>query len=574
MTRAMTRALPPALPPVDDVAAHSLLNCLLRELSTPEGQTELVGDHLVIRLPRADRTLRVRLRRQSRTAVHRFAGPAQVPDGAGWRAIDCATLRGLIEEELEACTGRTNEELREQVAGSLQALEAVRASRPEDADAPDGGPVQVWLASEQALVHGHRYHPSGKARSGSPDEWLPHAPEIGARFRLRRLAVAPDVLREGTASGGRDLMGRVAGEVDGRPVLPLHPGQWERWRTDAAVVAALRDGRLTDLGPSGPVVVPTSSVRTVWHPADGFLKLSLDVRITNCVRRNAAYELESAVRLTALLDPVAADLRERHPGTVLLREPAYRSIDLDGRRDLLESFGSIAREGLSDQLLPDTTPLLAAAVADEYARGPWAVRALLERVGGGPDAAVAWWDAWVAAVLPPVLSAYFAWGVVLEPHLQNVLVAVDEDGLPRHALLRDLEGTKLVGARWRSQLAEMPPEVAQQCTYDASRGWDRVVYCLIVNHLSEIFGAIADVHPALEDVLWGRLRAALLRWRADHGDAPQLRALLSGVPLPGKANLLVRWARQADRAAGYVPVANPLGGHPAATAPQRRAGAW
>ena len=578
----LSSALPPstdlprfmAVPPVDDVVAHTLLNCLLRDLSLPEEQAEVVGSHLVVRLPRADRVLRVRLRRQSRTGSHRFTGPAQVPDGASWRAISSSALLDLLEKELELLTGHPNDELREQVASSARAMAAVRTSRPAEADAPVGEPVNVWLASEQALVHGHRHHPSGKARSGPPASWLAHAPEIGARFQLHRLGVAPEVLRQRAASGGRELLARIGGAVDGMPVLPVHPGQWERLRTDPAVVAALRDGRLVDLGPSGPMVVPTSSVRTVWHPADGFWKLSLDIRITNCVRRNAAYELEGAVALTTLLDPAAADLAERHPGTVLLREPAYRSVDLDGRRDLLESLGSIAREGLVDHVLPGLTPLLAAAVADEHARGPWAVRALLDRVGGGPDAAVAWWDAWVAAVLPPVLSAYFAWGVVLEPHLQNVVVAVDSDGMPRQALLRDLEGTKLVGTKWRAELAELPPEVAQQVSYDADRGWDRVVYCLVVNHLSEVLAAVADVHPELEAVLWGRLRAALLRWRAVNGDAPQLRALLSGVPMPGKANLLLRWAKQADRAATYVPVSNPLGGHPSSAARRRQAVAW
>lgn len=570
----MTLPMNAAIPLVDDVVTHTLLNCVLRELSLPEGQADVTGNHVVVRLPRADRVLRVRLRRQSRTGSHRFTGPAQVPDGASWRAITSATLVALLEDELGLRTGRPNVELRVQVASSAQAMKALRAARPAEADAPDGDPTEVWLASEQALVHGHRHHPSGKARSGPPATWLAHAPEVGARFPLQRLAVAPEVLRERTASGGVALLGQIAGEAEGWPVLPVHPGQWERLRTDSTVAAALRDGRLVDLGLCGPAVVPTSSVRTVWHPAGGFWKLSLDIRITNCVRRNATYELEGAVALTALLEPMAADLAQQHLGTVLLREPAYRSVDLDGRRDLLASLGSIARESLPDRVLPGLTPLLAAAVADEHARGPWAVRSLLDRLGGGPDAAVAWWDAWVNAVLPPVLSAYFGWGVVLEPHLQNVLVGVDTDGMPKQALLRDLEGTKLIGKRWRDELAGLPEEVAKQISYDAGCGWDRVVYCLIVNHLSEVLGAIADVHPDLEAVLWGRLRAALLHWRSEHGDAPQLRALLSGVPMPGKANLLVRWAQQADRAATYVPVGNPLGGHHVAAAPQRHAVAW
>ncbi|HXA58314.1 MAG TPA: hypothetical protein VNW94_04065, partial [Streptosporangiaceae bacterium] len=43
------------------------------------------------------------------------------------------------------------------------------------------------------------------------------------------------------------------------------------------------------------------------------------------------------------------------------------------------------------------------------------------------------------------------------------------------------------------------------------------------------------------------------------GDPLGLRVLLSGVPLPAKANLLLRWTRQADRHADYVPLPSPLG---------------
>jgi hypothetical protein len=41
-------------------------------------------------------------------------------------------------------------------------------------------------------------------------------------------------------------------------------------------------------------------------------------------------------------------------------------------------------------------------------------------------------------------------------------------------------------------------------------------------------------------------------------DDPVPAALLAGVPLPAKANLLTRWERKADREAGYVRLPSPL----------------
>ena len=60
--------------------------------------------------------------------------------------------------------------------------------------------------------------------------------------------------------------------------------------------------------------------------------------------------------------------------------------------------------------------------------------------------------------------------------------------------------------------------------------------------------------------LWRRARESLAGFARSYGWTPELRALLSGVPLPAKANLKVRWARAADREAPYVPVRNPLTG--------------
>jgi siderophore synthetase component len=285
--------------------------------------------------------------------------------------------------------------------------------------------------------------------------------------------------------------------------------------------------------------VPTSSVRTVYLPdVDVFCKFSLDVRITNCVRKNAWYELSSAMALNELLPPVFDKLN-----STLLAEPAYRTITLADRR-LYEGLGVILRQGI--KTLPGT-PLLAGALADPYVTFLADLPALAT-----PDGAQAWWDAYVAHVAPPVLGAYLEHGVVLEPHLQNVLICVDREGMPIHAAFRDLEGTKLTAGRW--DLTHLPPRVTESLTYAPDRGWNRVVYCLLVNHLTEIAAAVADLHPPLEKTLWQTARKHF----ATHDRHPEVGALLAGVPLPAKANLRTRWSRTGDRCATYIPVPNPL----------------
>lgn len=291
----------------------------------------------------------------------------------------------------------------------------------------------------------------------------------------------------------------------GYRLLPAHPWQYELLRENPVLRAAIERGEVLDLGTGGPEFTATSSVRTL-QGAGAFLKFSLNVRITNCLRKNAAYELTGAVALTRLLEPAFAELAGRFPAAAMLREPAFRTLALpgpDGAPDLalFEGFGLIVREDLAPRLRPGVTALLAAAVADEYPTSSAHISRLLD--DAGPQLLLDWWAAYLRLLVPPVLAAYFDHGVVLEPHLQNVLIGVDGTGRPAQVLFRDLEGTKLVRERHRALLAALPPEVAGPMAYDAQRGWDRLVYCLLVNHVAELLAALADQAPQLEPRLWG-----------------------------------------------------------------------
>ncbi|MEE1787509.1 IucA/IucC family protein [Streptomyces sp. SP17BM10] len=545
------------LPTADDAVAHTLLNCLLREVSAPEHQTAVTDNRLQIRLPRRGVLLRAALRRTSLLGAHRFTGPVEIERSGGWQELDWRELAEHVQGELELRTGTVNEEFTDQVASSHEGVRAGLADRP-------AGGRDRYLDSEQALLFGHRFHPAPKSRSAARGDWRDYAPESRAAFRLRHLAVREELLAGHSLDAASTALLDGLGEVPaGYRLLPAHPWQYQLIGDHPLLRGALASGDVLDLGPRGEDFAATASVRTLYG-ADAFLKFSLNVRITNCLRKNSAYELTGAVTLTRVLAPALADLARRFPDAAMLREPAYRTLALpgaDGRPDqsLFEGFGLIVREGLGGVLRPGVTPLLAAAVADEHPTSSAHISRLLDESSDGHQA-LDWWRAYLRLLVPPVLAAYFDHGVVLEPHLQNVLIGVDSAGHPAQVLFRDLEGTKLVPEQNAALLAALPPEVAGPMTYDAERGWDRVVYCLLVNHVAELLAALADRHPELECALWQTVRDTLEEYAAAHGRPPRLRALLAGVPLPAKANLLTRWERKADREAGYVRLPSPLAG--------------
>ncbi|GAB2728599.1 IucA/IucC family protein [Kitasatospora kifunensis] len=548
---------PTALPEADHVVAHTLVNCLLREVSGPEHQTAVDEGRLLLRLPRRGVLLRVALRRTSLLGAHRFTGPVQLEEVDGWSDLGWRKLAELVQAELTLRTGVANEEFLDQLSSSHQGVAAALADRPAAGD-------DRYLESEQALVFGHRFHPAPKSRSArgaDQDTWAAYAPEARAAFPLRYLAVREHLLAEESVDPAASALLDGLREVPaGYRLLPAHPWQYQLLSEHPGLQAALASGEVIDLGCGGPEFTATASVRTL-HGAGAFLKFSLNVRITNCLRKNAAYELAGAVALTRLLEPALADLAERFPDAAMLREPAYRTLALPGPdgtvdTELFEGFGLIVREDLPARLHPGLTPLMAGAVADEY---PTSSAQLAQLVGSAdPAGLLDWWARYLRLLLPPVLAAYFEHGLVLEPHLQNVLIAVDGTGLPAQVLFRDLEGTKLVPERNAALLAELPPQVAGPMSYDAQRGWDRVVYCLLVNHVAELLAVIADQDPSLEPQLWELVRTVLGEYAERHGCPPRLRALLAGVPLPAKANLLTRWQRKADREAGYVLLPSPL----------------
>ncbi|MGW6685235.1 IucA/IucC family protein [Streptomyces sp. NPDC054961] len=536
----------------DAYAAAPLLNCLLREAAERTGCGE--GGERSYRLLGSGRLLRVRAGRRPEGPELRTAG--------GWHPLSHTELVKLVSDELRQYTGVSNDELPVEIADSRETVAALLAAR-----AAAEPPVDPYVRSEQSLVMGHPHHPAPKARGGAPAaSWLSYAPEAYARFPLVFLGLREDQVVEEGGPGAASAIDALAAACGGpRPpagyrLLPAHPWQLDLVGARGAVREAFADGRLLRLGTGRQRVWPTASIRTLYvpgarEPAEGdaeaggafragagaggdgvggdragegagdlFVKFSLDVRITNDVRRLWRHDLLKLRRTDAAVEAGFAELRRSGSRAAWLPDRGYRTAAF-----AFEELAVLVRDGLRPHREPGLTPLLAAALAEGYRGSPLA----------GTSDPAGWWGAYLRQVVPPVLHLFARHGIVLEAHLQNTLVAVDAAGVPAQALFRDAEGVKLL------------PDI------ERGAAWQRLVYCLVVNHLTEVAGALAQCHPEAAAGLWPAAREEFRRFDAAHG-LPEIGALLAAPTLPAKTNLLLRWTRADGADARYLPLPNPL----------------
>jgi siderophore synthetase component len=582
-------------------ALEVLLNCYCREVAGPQGELTVgplfghndwpqavrlaLGGHdghpghdrhhgrgaMHVVLPRTRARLLAVVARPSVTGNYRCRSPLYCKaEAQPWTLLDGPALASVLLRELALQTDTPyNSELMEQIRDSVAVTAALLAHA---APAPFGATAQrAFIQSEQSLLYGHPFHPAPKSRQGvAREDMLRYAPETGARFPLHYFAVRRECVRQQSLLddscdalvAAQALAQSGLAADDGYALIPVHPWQAGYLLNLPAVGAALADGRLRNLGPHGAGYYPTSSIRTLYAPENPyFYKCSLNIRITNCVRKNAHYELEGAVQVTAILRPLMPALRARFPGLEVLEEPAFMTVDLGlddvaAGREVSEGFGMILRRNWDASARHGVTPLLAGALFGNHDTGAQRLR---EALAGQP--AEQWFSRYVELVMYPVLYCYFAHGVIFEPHLQNVLLGIGGEG-PCQVWLRDFEGVKLVRERYDAQQLAGASDAARNALwYSLDLGWQRIAYCLFVNNFCEAVAQLAGDDGALEARLWRVVRGHLQRYQHLHGDdasARRLGALLDGESLPGKTNLLNRFFKRADRATTYVPVGNPL----------------
>ncbi|PMK03245.1 IucA/IucC family protein [Vibrio sp. 10N.261.55.A7] len=572
-----------------------VVNCYLREYAIPNKQVDwcFSSSSLPQTIKRnygANQRVAIHLRHQNQAQMNSLivlpveyvsnlgkvklsdAPWAKVPN-AGWCKLDSTkTLTLLLNYLKQVLSIPFNHELVEQMENSLLITEQFLNS--------DVSPQHhnTFIESEQSLIWGHSFHPTPKSRSGvSIDDLLACSPEVGAKVPLYWFEVNSalfDVLSSDKRNTPQTMLEKLAPSASRSKTMLLYPCHpWESYTIlkNPVVQKAIEQGKIIPHGLDGEKLLPTSSVRTLYHPdMEWFAKFSINVRLTNCVRKNAWYELDSAVQLTSILHPIKESEQLRNPVFKVMTEPYATTLNLESvannqHVDVIkarESFGILYRQNFSLSETDILQPTLAGALFAYDRDGNSCIATQLRKKAKATQSqyqhvATLWFERYLHCLIPGIFNYYFKHGVAFEPHLQNTLIGF-EKGMPCCVWIRDLEGTKLLREFWPSETLQNLSERARQSVYyTREQGWNRIGYCTFINNISEAIFFIAEGNSKLEQTLWNALKDAISRWQSINGKQPELVSLVNGGYFPSKNNFTTRLMQNADKESGYTQVAAP-----------------
>ncbi len=564
--------------------AHALFNCLVKEFALPQGliryQWPKDRDRLPVEITHASGhivPMHVFMPDQSEffVLVDRKSGMGsqyylshiygKLPGGR-WKQLDPELLAARLLSSCAAPETPVNGELLKQIQSSITLSEEIALH----AETVKPDPFRDYIASEQNLWFGHPSHPAPKARLWPDNAPVArYSPEFSPQVRMHVLEVPSSGLNIRTdETSHSDVLDGIADQSNcppGYARISLHPVQARLFLGNPRVERLLRAGMIRDLGETGFHARPTASIRTMYIEGhDYFIKGSLNIRITNCVRKNAWYELESTIRINRLLRELTSTAAASTGGLNLIEEPATISWSPEGADPeddiwFREQTGAILRRNFCKTEGAEQCVIAATLFARDLDLQSNSTRYFARwKLDQDDRAKLEWFTSYLKALLKPVLFLFYNHGIVMEPHLQNTVI-VHENGHVARLLLRDYEGVKLTSDKGISHIdATVHPTVRQSMEYSRQAGWQRISYCLFVNNLSEAILALSENSPGLANTMWQQVRRELHQISRDlHGPTPEIDQLIASGEVACKTNFKVRLAAQADRNAGYVTLKAP-----------------
>jgi siderophore synthetase component len=297
---------------------------------------------------------------------------------------------------------------------------------------------------EAAMTEGHPCFVANSGRLGFDSaEYLRYAPEAAAPVRLHWVAAREEhaVLALGRGANLEELLADTPAVPSGYVAIPVHPWQW-RNRLSVSYAGELASGRLLHLGEGRDSYLPQQSVRTFFNtaaPDRPYVKTALSVLNMGFLRGlSADYMATTPAVNDWLADLVAADPVLSGSGFSILREHAavgYRHPHYPAGTAQQKMLAALWRESPFPKLRDGERAATMASLLHLDREGNSLAAALIARSDVSPEA---WLRAYLDAYLSPILRCYYAYGLVFMPHGENVILALDEKGVPTRAFFKDL----------------------------------------------------------------------------------------------------------------------------------------
>ncbi|WP_427181416.1 IucA/IucC family protein [Paenibacillus sp. TC-CSREp1] len=397
-----------------------------------------------------------------------------------------------------------------------------------------GGDFHNYITSEQSLLYGHPFHPFPKNSSGfTTQDVHQYSPELQTSFQLCYIAVRQDVYTDEWVEHAdkinlQPLLASYDLPVSNEKMsmyrlLPVHPWQYEHISHLDEVQTYIREEKLLLLGRTGPLVYPTSSVRTVYVPDwNCNIKLSLNMQITNMIRTNNAEQMRRTLDASRYVWQQGCFAAE--PQTHIAYETGVATCRFEDEQ--LTSLFTIAYRPI--EFDPTNTYVLSSLVESPFPGAPSRLITILEDRAG--SLVEQWFERYLNCSLLPLVRAADEKGIHFEAHLQNTLVTLKQ-GMPVAFIVRDLEGVSVD----RESVSERPYH--ELLFYSREQAWARTSYYFIVNHLGSLIHVLARDMGVPEEHFWMQVRDALEAELARTGNI-YVRHLLTADAFLAKQNLV------------------------------------
>ncbi|MHB9753641.1 IucA/IucC family protein [Streptomyces sp. BYX5S] len=436
------------------LAEFSHERLLIPEAATGPGRFFVLSDDGLTRYEFAARRLRLDHWQVAADSITRHRDGAELPLNALQFFIEMKDSLGLSDSTLPVYL----EEISSTLSGTCFKLTKPYLSSAELAASGD------FQAIETGMTEGHPCFVANNGRLGfGIHEYLSYAPETASPVRLVWLAASREraAFTAGTgleyesflrAELGQETLDRFDGVLRDKGLdpadyllIPAHPWQW--WNKLSVTFAAeIAQQHLVCLGEGDDEYLAQQSIRTFFNksaPTKHYVKTALSVINMGFMRGLSAAYMEATPAINDwLAHLIENDEVLKDTGLTIIRERAavgYRHLEYEAATDRYSPYrkmlAALWRESPVASLGEGERLATMASLLHVDREGKSFAGALIERSGLTPRA---WLKPYLKSYLTPLLHSFYAYDLVFMPHGENVILVLDERGVVKRSIFKDI----------------------------------------------------------------------------------------------------------------------------------------